>query len=362
MEVTPSTELFINDTPLLDVRAPVEFDHGAFPSAVNLPIMFDDEREQVGVCYKEKGSKAAEELGHELVAGNVRDDRISGWIKFLDQHEDAQLYCFRGGQRSKIAESWIEDAGRQVPRIVGGYKALRRLLIDSFDSLPSLVVIGGKTGVGKTEFLLDLKEGQPRTVVDLEDRANHRGSAFGNYLSPQPSPINFENAVAIDFIKCGSLVFLEDEGRMIGKLMLPLPLQDKMKSSPVWLLEDDIDSRVERIYQEYVVAQLAELEKSSGDVNGIAHLRELFLAALDRILKRLGGANHQVVKAQMKEAFDANENGDSSGHHQWIRSLLVNYYDPMYEYQIDRKSDRITERGSADELLTRAKERLENAE
>ena len=44
--------LFLNDTPLLDVRAPVEFAKGAFPGAANISLINDDERHQIGICYK----------------------------------------------------------------------------------------------------------------------------------------------------------------------------------------------------------------------------------------------------------------------------------------------------------------------
>ena len=31
--------LLIADTPIIDVRAPIEFEHGAMPAAINLPLM-----------------------------------------------------------------------------------------------------------------------------------------------------------------------------------------------------------------------------------------------------------------------------------------------------------------------------------
>ena len=43
--------LFLEQTPLLDVRAPVEFAKGAFPAASNLPLLDDLQREQVGIRY-----------------------------------------------------------------------------------------------------------------------------------------------------------------------------------------------------------------------------------------------------------------------------------------------------------------------
>ena len=62
-------DLLTNKIPMIDVRAPVEFQSGALPLSENLILMSDDERQQVGICYKEQGSQAAINLGHHLVNG-----------------------------------------------------------------------------------------------------------------------------------------------------------------------------------------------------------------------------------------------------------------------------------------------------
>jgi len=103
--------IVLSNTPLLDVRAPVEFKRGAFLNAVNLPIMDDEERHLVGTCYKNSGNEKAVELGHQLVSGDVRERRINAWIEFMDANPNALLYCFRGGQRSKISQMWLHEHG-----------------------------------------------------------------------------------------------------------------------------------------------------------------------------------------------------------------------------------------------------------
>src|SRR3546814_1312522 len=70
-------ELFLRDVPMLDTRAPVEFGKGAFPGAINLPLMDDAERQQVGLCYKQQGQDAAIALGHQLVSGQVKARRVA---------------------------------------------------------------------------------------------------------------------------------------------------------------------------------------------------------------------------------------------------------------------------------------------
>jgi tRNA 2-selenouridine synthase len=96
-QITDFTHLFSTDTPLIDSRAPVEFKQGAFPYAQNLILMSNDEREQIGTCYKNKGQAKAIELGHQLVQGKAKDKRIEAWLKFIKNNPNGALYCFRGG-------------------------------------------------------------------------------------------------------------------------------------------------------------------------------------------------------------------------------------------------------------------------
>ena len=80
--------------PLIDLRAPVEFNKGAFPGAVNLPLLNDSERDAVGIAYKTDGQQAAVDLGHQLISGATRRARIDAWLALLELHPEAQLYCF----------------------------------------------------------------------------------------------------------------------------------------------------------------------------------------------------------------------------------------------------------------------------
>ncbi len=181
--------LLQQDTPLLDVRAPVEFAKGAIPNAINLPLMNDEERHLVGQCYQQKGQQAAIDLGLSLVSGTIKQRRIDAWVKFVQAHPQGYLYCFRGGLRSRIAQQWLEGAGYPYPRITGGYKALRHVLLERLTHSAaqlSLTVLGGFTGTGKTEVLLQLAQG-----LDLEGYARHRGSSFGKQLLEQPAQIDF---------------------------------------------------------------------------------------------------------------------------------------------------------------------------
>ena len=144
--------LFLNDTPLLDVRAPTEFREGAFPQAVNRPLIDDVERHEIGKTYKDLGQDAAIELGVKLVSGDTRASRIASWKTFAEANPGGVLYCFRGGMRSRISQQWLHDTtGIVYPRVRGGYKALRRFLLAQLEeNSPKVrpVVLGGRTGVG----------------------------------------------------------------------------------------------------------------------------------------------------------------------------------------------------------------------
>ena len=126
-------QLFLQDTPIMDVRAPVEFDKGAFPTSQNIPLLNDQQREAVGTCYKQKGQDAAISLGLELAIPEIREQRLTQWQQFITAHPEGYLYCFRGGLRSRTTQSWLKEQGIDYPLITGGYKAMRTYLLQQLD-------------------------------------------------------------------------------------------------------------------------------------------------------------------------------------------------------------------------------------
>lgn len=350
--------LFLDDTPLLDVRAPVEFVKGAFPHSVNLPLMNDEERHLVGIRYKEAGQQKAIDLGAELVTPELRTQRIAQWQAFAEQHPTGVLYCFRGGLRSRISQQWLKQAGLDIPLVEGGYKALRTFLIRSLealcDSLP-LLLIGGRTGNGKTLLINRLGN-----TIDLEALANHRGSSFGGMASEQPSNIDFENAVSIEMMKLvdngATRVFLEDEARLIGRVCLPESLLLATQRSSIVILECDMQSRIRNCYDDYVPDLLNRYVRISGEQQGFSEYRQHHLGSLERIQKRFGGENYQQARSMLENALNQHENhGDTSGYSVFIEMLLRDYYDPMYDYQLSKKEQRVIFKGTSSEILDWAK-------
>lgn len=344
--------LFLQDVPMMDVRAPVEFGDGAFPCSTNLPLMSDADREAIGKRYKEAGQDEAIELGLQRVSGDIKEVRVQAWEDFAQQHPDGVLYCFRGGLRSRISQQWLyERTGIRYPRVQGGYKAMRRLLLDQLESLPAQlqpVILSGRTGSGKTRFLKTFTR-----QLDLEGLANHRGSAFGNQPTPQPTQISFENRLAVQLLRhvhAGRRqLLLEDESRKIGSRHLPQTFFDTMSQAPLVMVEVSDAERVEISYQEYVVdtsAAFRDLHQHDSEAAFMA-FSDYLLGSLDKIQRRLGGERYQQVRRMMQHALKIQAHcGETSAHYDWVRVILLDYYDPMYDYQISKKQTRLVFKGT----------------
>jgi tRNA 2-selenouridine synthase len=350
-------ELFLTDCPLLDTRAPVEFQQGAFPGACNIPLMSDEERALVGLRYKEAGQQAAIELGESLVSGELKQQRLAAWAEFAQRNPTGYLYCFRGGLRSQTVQRWLTEAGVHYPLVKGGYKAMRRFLLEELPrslSAAPLLLIAGKTGTGKTRVISALPAG-----IDLEGLARHRGSTFGDLLEEQPSQIDFENALSIGFLKAvaGGVnpVVLEDEGHLIGRLALPKELCTRMQAAPMLILEESLEYRTGVVLADYIEDLGQRFVTAHGEAGRQLH-RDKLLYDLSRIRKRLGGERHGEVEQQMQQAFaEQRSSGAVELHRLWIATLLAQYYDPMYEYQLGKREGQVLGRGSTEEIIARAK-------
>jgi tRNA 2-selenouridine synthase len=359
-EIDDLASLFLRDIPLIDTRAPVEFNKGSLPLAINLPLMIDAEREAVGICYQQQGQAAAIRLGHELVNGELKADRLNQWIRFTQQHPDGALFCFRGGLRSEITQNWLKEQGIRYPRIRGGYKAMRRWLINAVEKTCAntpLLLLGGKTGSAKTRVLNEGFMGNPITgSIDLEGLANHRGSAFGKRVTAQPTQISFELAVGIEMAKRyaedPSRLILEDEGRLIGRCALPLPLQAARHHADWIQLEVPLEDRVQHSYDNYILSNLEEMLPPSADwATAFNEFERGLLDALSRIQKRLGDTRYRALHADLTAALSSHRLGDPEPHKKWIEVLLTQYYDPMYNYQMAKRVQAPIFRGNESEVI-----------
>lgn len=359
MKNRPDTDnykaLFLNDTAMLDVRAPVEFKQGAFPHALNIPLLNDSQREKVGTEYKRAGQDQAIKLGHELITPSLKQQRQEQWVNFCKENPEGYLYCFRGGLRSRITQQWLKESGVDMPFVKGGYKALRRFLIDelqhSIEQIP-FIRISGRTGSGKTAALLKMQHG-----LDFEGIAQHKGSAFGrNVMDTQPSIINWENQISIQLLKHkehypNSVLWVEDEGRMIGRCAMPQNLYRKMTDSPRVILQATLDDRIQNIVKDYVVIPWQEYQDVYSE-QAQEKYAEFMLGGLAKITKRLGLQRYRLVKSLFLSGLQILfENNKSDGFDEAFRILLTQYYDPMYDYQTAKQTAPVLFSGDAETIM-----------
>ncbi|MEQ6279705.1 tRNA 2-selenouridine(34) synthase MnmH [Kluyvera huaxiensis] len=343
------------ETPIIDVRAPVEFAQGAMPAAVNLPLMTDEERAAVGTCYKREGADAALALGHKLVAGDTRQQRIAAWLDACRDTPNGYLCCARGGQRSHITQSWIKEHGIDYPLIVGGYKALRQAAIKATEELVRhpIILIGGCTGNGKTPLVRQQPQG-----IDLEGLAHHRGSSFGRTLNAQFSQATFENHLATALLQGAHEQdrvrwVLEDEGRMIGANHLPECLRERMAQSPIAVVEDPFELRIERLREEYFTRMHHDFFTAYGEEQGWQEYSAYLHHGLFAIRRRLGLQRFAELTATLDESLaEQRRSGSTEAHFAWLVPLLNEYYDPMYRYQLEKKADKIVFRGTSEDVVS----------
>ena len=192
---------------LVDVRSPSEFAQGHIPGAVNVPLFFDEERHVIGCTYKDDGRPEAVLKGLEFVGPRMAELAKQG--QQLAERGHLLLYCARGGMRSDSVGWLWERMGLGGQRLAGGYKTYRKWVLAQSSGSRTFLIIGGKTGSGKTELLHHLS-GSGEQILDLEALAHHKGSVLGNLgQPPQPTQQQFENEMR--------LTYAREEARIPGK-------------------------------------------------------------------------------------------------------------------------------------------------
>ncbi|MCK5819258.1 MAG: tRNA 2-selenouridine(34) synthase MnmH [Psychromonas sp.] len=333
--------ILLSDTPLIDLRSPGEFAQGAFPSSQNMPLLSDEERCLVGTCYKQKGQQAAILLGHQLVEHDL-PRRIERWASFKKNNPKAWLYCLRGGLRSRLTVDFLKEIGVDIELVPGGYKAIRRFLIDKLNIAPSQknLVLGGYTGSGKTLLIQSLENG-----LDIEGRSHHRGSSFGKKVQQQPTQISYENQLSIDLVRIYEThqsIVMEDESKFIGRILVPLGLFKTLTTSPIVVIKDPFEIRLARLQIEYCDLMKQQYQDRLGEKQGWIAYNSHLLNGLFGIRKRLGSERYIKLTKVLNHALEKQiSTGDTLAHQDWIAPLLKNYYDPMYEYQLQKKAHRI---------------------
>jgi tRNA 2-selenouridine synthase len=122
-----------------------------------------------------------------------------------------------------------------------------------------------------------------------------------------------------------------------------------MGTSKLAVVDEDINYRTQTILEDYVISNLRELRtKFTSKRETEAAFSSFLLDNLERIKKRLGGVLYKEIRALMQDCL--NDYSDLMKHQTWIRILLMEYYDPMYDYQIKKKSARIIFQGNSQDF------------
>ena len=341
--VMPASEAFRllgtnNVLSVIDVRSQGEYEKAHFGNTVNIPILSDAHRHDVGLTYKQEGSEAAKTLGHRLVSGDYKEALIHQWCESINSHpqQPALIFCWRGGLRSRLAQDWVYQNGYEVIRVDSGYKGLRHEALNVLENPAPFVILSGMTGSGKTRLIHKL-----RHFVDLEAIARHRGSAFGAHFgASQPQQATFENKLAQALYHAAGNTVLEDESPNIGRCHLPDSIYTRMVTAPMVMIEMPVRLRAFEIYQEYIQTPLK-------NGKSLQELEYSFAQNIERIRNKLGGLECDKIKRLLKEAFKvhAGDDGEIAAHLDWIEPLLTHYYDKQYLYSLSLKSRKILFKG-----------------
>lgn len=295
---------------LIDSRSEGEYERGHIPGAINIPILNNEHRAIVGTIYKQKGRQEAVLKGFELSGPMFHSMMLK--VRDLCKESPVMVYCWRGGMRSGILCWLLNMAGIKTTVLSGGYKRYRNWSLHQFTIDRKIIILGGRTGSGKTEMLQQLNS-LGENIICLEGLASHKGSAFGALGQPeQPTQEHFENELAflLSDIDHSKLLWLENESRNVGKIKLPDAFFDLMQRSPIIEMNVTHEIRSERILKEY------------GDFS-----KDVLAEKTMKLERRMGGEN-------VRESVRRLNDNDMQG---WLNPLL-RYYDKTYSLSNDLRT------------------------
>ncbi|MFD5022484.1 tRNA 2-selenouridine(34) synthase MnmH [Paenibacillus sp. NPDC058367] len=291
---------------VIDVRSPSEYKDATLPDSLNIPFFDDEERAEVGTLYKQTSVQAAKERGLEIAAA-----KLPTFVKeFAAIQGDKAVFCWRGGMRSRTTATVLSLMDIHAYRLIGGYKAYRKWVLDELESYEFKAkpyVIHGNTGTGKTNLLHRLKA-QSYPVLDLEGMAGHRGSIFGEIGLHANNQKTFDSLLMEELIKLGDApyVLFEAESKKIGKVVMPpFMAEQKEIGTQIWI-EMPLQARVQQILEDYRPEEY----------------KEQCISAFRSIKSRI----HIPIAAEIERCLQADMFGEA------VALLLEYYYDPKYDY------------------------------
>ncbi|MGV3579135.1 tRNA 2-selenouridine(34) synthase MnmH [Brevundimonas sp.] len=324
---------------IIDVRSPSEFAEDHIPGAINLPVLDDAERAEIGTIYVQQSKFLARRLGAAKVARNIAA-HLDGALKDREGGFRPLVHCWRGGQRSGAMAAVMDQIGWPVTVLDGGYMTWRRQVQAALYGAPawSVVLLDGGTGSGKTALLARLAERGVQTL-DLEGLADHRGSLFGSTGRRQPSQKLFESRLyaALEALDPARPVVVEAESSRVGSRTIPPALWSAMGQAPVIEVEAPIETRA--AFSASVYAEIA------ADA-----------AALESALRRLPQHHSKAIVADWTTMAREGRVLDLA------TELIREHYDPAYRRMSARRDrpviDRVQMAAVSDAELESAADRI----
>jgi tRNA 2-selenouridine synthase len=302
---------------IIDVRSPSEFAQDHIPGAINLPVLDDAERAEVGTLYVQTSRFLARRVGAAKVARNIAA-HLDGALADRSRDFRPLVYCWRGGMRSNALATVLGQVGWHTAVLEGGYRSWRRHVVGLLHAAEPVTnairLLDGPTGVGKTA-LLEAMASMGEQAIDLEGLAGHRGSLFGAMAGGQPSQKLFESRLAdqLDRLDPAQPLFLEAESSRIGQLSVPHALWLAMAEAPRIRLAAEPGIRVRHILTHY---------------GWIASDP----AALSEAIARLPNHHSKARKAEWQALAAA------GALEPLVAGLIAEHYDPAYARSMERRA------------------------
>ncbi|VVS93455.1 tRNA 2-selenouridine(34) synthase MnmH [Desulfoluna spongiiphila] len=305
---------------LIDVRSEAEFERERLPFAVNIPILTNTERHQVGLIYKRHDKDLA--LSYAWYLAKQKEEAYLEKVRKLAQGGPVILYCWRGGGRSRYTTSMLNKNGIDAVRLNGGQKAFRKEVHTMlYEQEITLYPLSGQTGCGKSE-LLEYIQANHRDLpaLHLEAAAGHAASVFGEIRfnlmgeSLAKSQRDFETNLYVNLLQHrnadGSLppFLTEMESKKIGRFNLPPSICKALAKETHIGLTCPLETRLARLEKEYFGKGGKEVE-------------EMVKEAVRFLTRRVG----KETVERWCAAIDA---GDYRG---FLKEVMVDYYDKVYK-------------------------------
>jgi tRNA 2-selenouridine synthase len=295
----------------IDVRSPSEFKDDTIPGSINIPLLNDEERKEVGTTFVQVGKNEAKRLGVQLISPKM-PNMFEQVLDLKYKHGKIAAFCARGGYRSNYFASVFSSIGIPIYQLEGGYKSYRSEVINMLPKLNdkfNYILVNGNTGVGKTDILKSLQS-LGCSVLDLEGAANHRGSILGSIgLGNCNSQKKFETNIYDQLMKAKDhFVFVEAESQKIGCVTIPKFLSDKMRQGIQIFIDADIEIRAKNLKNDYILNEDWKAES---------------INAMDKLNKYISKEKIELLKHEI-----------TLGNFEFVaKELMEKYYDPMYSYK-----------------------------